>query len=162
MIPPGDRPVHPDWVCGTARRRRTRHGVRRHLEFGSADDGGPTDAGERKRSHRGGVHDRRLGPLSHLYHRNIDRPLFLKLTTAGIGGGVGGAYVLTELPEHIVKPAVTVYLFGMGVLILGRLIGRIAPETPRMPIVPLGISGGFLDAIRGGRCRGSATCRFSQ
>lgn len=35
--------------------------------------------------------------LSHLFHRNIDWPLFLRLLIPGVIGGVAGAYVLTSL-----------------------------------------------------------------
>jgi len=88
--------------------------------------------------------------LSHLWHRNIDRRLLLRLAAAGVAGGVAGAYLLTELlPEGIVRPLVTVYLFGMALLIFGRVLGRTS-KGPWLPVAPLGFGGGFFDAIGGG------------
>jgi uncharacterized protein len=86
---------------------------------------------------------------SHLYHRNVDKTLFLRLVVAGVVGGVIGAYVLTGLPEEIIKPFVTLYLIGMAGLIFLRVMGR---EYRRWqpPIPAVGASGGFLDAIGGG------------
>ncbi len=86
---------------------------------------------------------------SHLWHRNVDRVLFLKLVIAGIGGGIVGAYVLTGLPGNIVKPFVTLYLIAMAILIFLRVRGwsfhRVKPPTQ-----VVGVAGGFLDAIGGG------------
>lgn len=86
---------------------------------------------------------------SHLWHKNVDRALFLKLVFTGIAGGVVGAYVLTGLPEEIIKPFVAVYLAAMAVLIFARLNGwyleRFRPRT-----YAVGGAGGFLDAIGGG------------
>jgi uncharacterized membrane protein YfcA len=51
---------------------------------------------------------------SHVWNRNVDRELFLKLVFTGVAGGAVGAYVLTGLPEEIVKPFVTIYLSLMA------------------------------------------------
>lgn len=90
-----------------------------------------------------------ISGASHVWHRNVDRALFLRLTVAGVLGGITGAYVLTGLPVEIVKPAVTIYLAAMAVLIIARLAGRTLlrwhPPTPL-----LGLGGGFCDAVGGG------------
>lgn len=86
---------------------------------------------------------------SHLWHRNVDRTLFLKIAIAGVGGGVVGAYILTGLPVEIIKPFVTVYLIAMAVLIFLRVRGwsfhRVKPPVP-----VVGVFGAFFDAIGGG------------
>jgi uncharacterized membrane protein YfcA len=91
-----------------------------------------------------------LAGASHVWHRNVDWPMFRRLASAGILGGVLGAYVLTELPEKPVKIFVTLYLAGMTLLIVRRLVqGRVARKRV-IGIVPIGLGGGFLDAIGGG------------
>jgi uncharacterized membrane protein YfcA len=88
--------------------------------------------------------------LSHLWHGNVDRRLFIRLAVAGVLGGVFGAYVLVDLlPKELIRPLVTVYLLGMAVLIFDRVLRR-RPRTARIPVIPLGLAGGFLDAIGGG------------
>ena len=64
-------------------------------------------------------------------------------------GGAIGAYVLTGLPEEVVKPVVTVYLALMAVLILARAFARLK-EQWNLPIPLVGAGGAFLDAIGGG------------
>jgi hypothetical protein len=90
-----------------------------------------------------------ISGASHVWHRNVDRGLFLRLVFAGVLGGVTGAYILTGLPEEIIKPIVTVYLVVMAILIFARVAGwsmrRWRPPTP-----VVGAAGGFLDAVGGG------------
>lgn len=86
---------------------------------------------------------------SHVWHRNVDRALFVRLAVAGVAGGIVGAYVLTGLPEQIIKPIVTIYLIAMAVLILARVRGWYL-HNHRPPIPVMGTAGGFLDAIGGG------------
>ena len=64
-----------------------------------------------------------ISGVSHLWNRNVDWRLFRKVAITGVCGGTFGAYVLTGLPEAIVKPVVTVYLSVMSVLILARVAG---------------------------------------
>jgi uncharacterized protein len=86
---------------------------------------------------------------SHIYHRNVDRLLFLKIVVTGVLGGVAGAYILTGLPEASVKVFVAIYLTGMALLIISRVLGR-THRGLRPPPQVLGLGGGFLDAIGGG------------
>lgn len=88
--------------------------------------------------------------LSHLFHRNIDKRLFLRLLVPGVIGGVLGAYVLTSLDASAVKPFVLLYLAGIGFYILWRGIAYPPPEKQARYIAPLGLLGGFLDAVGGG------------
>jgi uncharacterized protein len=90
-----------------------------------------------------------ISGASHIWHRNVDRDLFLRLVIPGVIAGAIGAYVLTGLPEDIIKPIVTVYLIAMTVLIFARVMGRkFTSWQPPIPVV--GASGAFLDAIGGG------------
>lgn len=92
-----------------------------------------------------------ISGLSHFRFGNIDRGLFLRLLIAGVLGGVLGAYVLTLDKEgHIVKPIVSAYLLAMGGLILWKASRRGPEREVRRFLVPLGVAGGFLDAIGGG------------
>ncbi|HEY0599626.1 sulfite exporter TauE/SafE family protein [Brevundimonas sp.] len=88
---------------------------------------------------------------SHVWHRNVDWRLLLPLAVAGVIGGCLGAYVLTGIEGEVIKPFVIVYLALMGAYILWRAghdirIRRIASWVTG----PLGLVGGFLDAVGGG------------
>lgn len=88
--------------------------------------------------------------LSHAWHRNVDWRQFVRLSVAGVIGGVLGAYVLVDLlPKELVRPLVAAYLLGMAALIFERLLRRKA-RAAKIPAIPLGFAGGFLDAIGGG------------
>jgi uncharacterized membrane protein YfcA len=89
-----------------------------------------------------------ISGASHLWNKNVDRMLFFKLVITGVCGGVVGAYILTGLPEHIIKPIVTVYLAAMASLIFARILGWKKRWQPPAPVI--GAGGGFLDAIGGG------------
>jgi uncharacterized protein len=90
-----------------------------------------------------------ISGASHLWNRNVDRTLFFKLVITGVCGGVLGAYVLTGLPETVIKPVVTIYLSAMSILILARVLGwKFNRWKPPIPIV--GAGGGFLDSVGGG------------
>jgi hypothetical protein len=85
----------------------------------------------------------------HLRFGNVRRDIVLKLLIPGVVGGAAGAYILTELPTGIIKPVVAAYLFLMGCVIVFRAF-RPIKEAPATPIVPLGLIGGFFDAVGGG------------
>lgn len=88
--------------------------------------------------------------LSHLYHGNIDKRLFLRLLIPALVGGVTGAYLLTQLDGDVIKPFVLAYLIAIGLWLLIR--GLFYPPKIRKPTVvePLGLIGGFMDAMGGG------------
>lgn len=88
--------------------------------------------------------------LSHLFHGNIDKRLFLRLLLPGVVGGVLGAYVLTSLDAEVVKPLVMIYLASIGVYLLVRGIMYPPKIREARMIAPLGLVGGFLDAAGGG------------
>jgi uncharacterized membrane protein YfcA len=89
--------------------------------------------------------------ISHLYHRNINTKLFVTLSVAGVMGGVLGAYVLSNIDGRAIRPFVAAYLLIMGVFILMR-VARLSPmeDATASYAAPLGLVGGFLDAIGGG------------
>lgn len=90
-----------------------------------------------------------ISGASHIWHRNVNWALFRRLVIPGVIGGVVGAYVLTELPEEIVKPLVTLYLAAMAVMIFLRIAAKLRRRW-EIPIPILGSAGAFLDAIGGG------------
>jgi uncharacterized membrane protein YfcA len=90
--------------------------------------------------------------LAHLYHRNIHRRLFLTLGAAGVLGGVLGAYVLSNIDGRAIRPFIAAYLLVVGMLILLKA-ARLAPTSEDAKAdyaAPLGLVGGFLDAVGGG------------
>jgi uncharacterized protein len=89
-----------------------------------------------------------ISGASHLWNKNVDRKLFFELVITGVCGGVVGAYILTGLPEDIIKPAVTVYLVAMAGLIFARILGWKPRWQPPVPVI--GAGGGFFDAVGGG------------
>jgi uncharacterized membrane protein YfcA len=91
-----------------------------------------------------------LAGASHVWHQNVDWRLCRRLAAAGVLGGVVGAYVLTELPERTVKIFVTIYLLAMTGLIVWRIVRKRLERRQVPGEVPLGMAGGFLDAIGGG------------
>jgi uncharacterized membrane protein YfcA len=88
---------------------------------------------------------------SHVWHRNVDWRLLAPLATAGVIGGCLGAYVLTGIEGAVIKPFVIAYLAMMGLYILWRAGHDILiRHIPSWVTWPLGLVGGFLDAVGGG------------
>jgi uncharacterized protein len=90
--------------------------------------------------------------LSHLFHQNIDGRLLLALGAAGVLGGMLGAYVLSNIDGRAIRPFVSAYLLVMGLFILMKA-ARLGPAAEDAKIgyaAPLGLLGGFLDAVGGG------------
>lgn len=88
--------------------------------------------------------------LAHYRIGNVDRNLLVKLIVPGIIGGIVGAWFLSGVGEKLEVP-INLYLILMGIVILYRAIkGRtMGPESDNF-IYPLGLAGGFLDAVGGG------------
>lgn len=88
---------------------------------------------------------------SHALHRNVNWRFLLPLAATGMVGGVAGAYLLTSIDGDTVKPAIVVYLAFMGALIVYRAWrGRTPGVVARKWAAPLGLVGGFCDAVGGG------------
>src|SRR5262245_19466313 len=89
--------------------------------------------------------------IAHMVHRNVDFRVMARLAAAGIVGGMVGVYVLTGIEGAIVRPFVVVYLAALGAIILYRTMrARQSGQFPERYLTPLGIIGGFADAIGGG------------
>jgi len=88
--------------------------------------------------------------ISHFKFGNVDRTIFIKLLVPGVIGGVLGAYILTELPGGKMKPYISLYLLIMGLMILIKVFKKIQPKEVKSKLIPLGLVGGFFDAIGGG------------
>ncbi len=88
---------------------------------------------------------------SHAMHRNVNWKLFAPLAIGGCVGGALGAFVLTSVDGHVLRPYIAAYLAAMGLLILHRAWkGRSPRPFPARLSGPLGAVGGFLDAVGGG------------
>ena len=88
---------------------------------------------------------------SHIYHRNVDWRLVLRLGVAGVAGAVLGAWILSNVDATAVRPFIFGYLLIVGVYILFRAF-HIAPtrDAPSAWTAPVGFVAGFLDASGGG------------
>jgi len=88
---------------------------------------------------------------SHIYHRNVDWRLVLRVGIAGVVGAVLGAWVLSNVDTRWGRPFIATYLLIMGVVILMRAKRHVPPrDTPFRWAPPVGLVGGFLDASGGG------------
>lgn len=89
--------------------------------------------------------------VSHIYHRNVDWKLVLRLGVAGVIGAIIGAWLVSNVDGAMVKPFVAAYLFAIGLYVLYRaFVGAPQRTAPPAFAPPLGLVGGFLDASGGG------------
>jgi hypothetical protein len=88
---------------------------------------------------------------SHIYHRNVDWRLVLRLGVTGVLGAILGAWILSNVDVAAARRYVYIYLLVMGLYILLKS-ARIAParQTPAGWTPPLGFVAAFLDATGGG------------
>jgi uncharacterized membrane protein YfcA len=90
--------------------------------------------------------------ISHILHKNVEWKLFWTLGIAGMIGGVLGAFILSNIDGRAIRPFVSAYLLICGLVILMKAI-RLSPtneDAKSAYAAPLGLVGGFLDAIGGG------------
>jgi uncharacterized membrane protein YfcA len=88
---------------------------------------------------------------SHIYHRNIDWRLVVRLGVAGVIGAILGAWILSNIDAAVVRPFVAIYLAAMGGFILFRAWNVPVPrDAPTRWAPPIGFVAGFLDASGGG------------
>lgn len=89
--------------------------------------------------------------LAHVWHGNISRGLFRRLAAAGVAGGLAGTALVTAIDGNLLKPWVAAYLLAVGIWLVLRSRGLAPKLAARKKLtLPLGLSGGFLDAIGGG------------
>jgi uncharacterized protein len=89
--------------------------------------------------------------ISHALHGNVDWKLFARLAIPGVIGGVTGAYLLSHIDAGVARPFVMSYLSLIGLYLLFKAWGwtTIVHRQPKI-VEPLGLIGGFLDAVGGG------------
>ena len=87
--------------------------------------------------------------LSHWRLGNVNWQIIKRLAVFGVGGGIIGAYVLSNVDGSVIKPWVALYLLAMGIRILVKAFrpvnGVSKALRQRLPI--LGLFGGFMDAL---------------
>jgi uncharacterized protein len=89
--------------------------------------------------------------LAHWNSGNVSGYLVKRLVLPGMLGAALGAYILASVPGERIKPFVAAYLLAMGLVIVIKGLRRaVAHKEVRTHLIPLGLSGGFLDAIGGG------------
>jgi hypothetical protein len=81
--------------------------------------------------------------------------VLIRLAIPGAAGAFLGAVALSQLSADAARPIVSVFLAGLGVVILVRFGFRRSAAVRSRPIptralAPLGLVGGFLDAAGGG------------
>ena len=89
--------------------------------------------------------------LSHLYLKNVDKKLFIRLAIPGIIGAIIGAFLLSKvLNGNAIKPFIAGYLLILGILIIVKSIREPLFKDEIKNVSPLGFIGGLLDSIGGG------------
>ncbi|MFT2211569.1 sulfite exporter TauE/SafE family protein [Rhizobium giardinii] len=88
---------------------------------------------------------------SHIYHRNINWRLVLRLAPAGMIGGALGAYGASRIEGKMLEPYVSAYLALVGFYILFKAFRPLWLREVKDWVVPfVGFGGGALDAAGGG------------
>ena len=90
---------------------------------------------------------------SHAWFRNVDWRLFRRLAISGMVGGALGALVLSQVDGKAIQPFVAAYLTRHGIHHPDADV-RMMPVEDAEPdyAPPLGLIGGFLDAVDGSGC----------
>lgn len=90
--------------------------------------------------------------LAHWKLGNVDKRLIWRLAVPGMIGGALGAYLLTSLDGNALKPYISSYLLLVGLFIIYKAVHKTHSfvDDPPKNVAPLGLVGGFVDAIGGG------------
>jgi uncharacterized membrane protein YfcA len=89
--------------------------------------------------------------ISHWSFGNVDWRLVKKLGLSGMVGGAIGALLLSTIPENVLKPIVAIYLIAMAALIFRKVVvNQREIKEVHTHLYPLGLIGGFFDALGGG------------
>ena len=88
--------------------------------------------------------------LAHWRFGNIHFDLARRLVIPGVIGAAIGAYLLTQVNGDVIKPYIAIYLAIMGIVIIWKAFREVALRHVRSWLLPLGLAGGFMDAIGGG------------
>jgi uncharacterized membrane protein YfcA len=88
---------------------------------------------------------------SHVYHRNVDWRIVIRLGVAGVIGAAIGAWILSNVDAAVVRPFIAMYLGVMGIAILIKVWNVPTPrDAPARWLPPIGFIAGLLDASGGG------------
>jgi uncharacterized membrane protein YfcA len=93
---------------------------------------------------------------SHLWFKNVDRTAMLRLVVPGSIGAFIGAAFLSSVPGNVIKPFISSFLILLGLYILIRFLflnnspGKQPSAMTKTFLTPLGLVGGFFDAVGGG------------
>ena len=89
--------------------------------------------------------------LSHLYFKNVDKTLFIRLAIPGAIGATLGAFLLSRIfNADVVKPLIGAYLLVLGFIIMKKSFGAPKFKEEVRNVSPLGFIGGMLATIGGG------------
>ncbi|MDX2283800.1 MAG: sulfite exporter TauE/SafE family protein [Bacteroidia bacterium] len=89
--------------------------------------------------------------LSHLYLKNINKALFLRIVVTGVIGAMLGAYLISQVFDGgFIKPYISAYLLILGVVILVKAFRQQRNKASLRRVPVLGFFGGLMDAIGGG------------
>lgn len=95
--------------------------------------------------------------VSHIWFKNVDRSIILKLVVPGSISAFVGAAFLSSLPGDVIKPYVSLLLTLLGIYIVIRFLRKRTSTSAEPPakysksfLIPLGLVGGFFDAVGGG------------
>lgn len=106
--------------------------------------------------HAGEVVTTLVSGVSHWRFGNVDFGMTWRLAIPGAVGAFLGAIFLTSIPVHLARPAISMFLFLLGVVVLARFARRdrrrerVPSRGPSKLLAPLGFVAGFLDATGGG------------
>jgi uncharacterized protein len=92
---------------------------------------------------------------SHLWFGNVDRKILFKLAVPGGVSAFAGAAFLSGIPGDRIKPFISLFLMLMGIYIVCRYITVSSWKAKKTNLsntylIPLGLAGGFFDAVGGG------------
>lgn len=90
--------------------------------------------------------------LAHIKLRNVKKWLLWRLMIPGAIGGALGAYLLVEFNSTVIDVVIDIYLVVMGAIILSKAFKKVGKLKTRYGyyVIPLGLVGGFTDAMGGG------------
>jgi hypothetical protein len=86
---------------------------------------------------------------AHVVLRNVDWRMLAVLASAGALGGIAGSLLLARHAGPVLGVLVSVYLIGVGLVILRRAFEAGGGEVGRVRVGGVGLAGGFLEAMSG-------------
>lgn len=89
--------------------------------------------------------------LSHLYMKNVDKKLFIRLAIPGMIGAMLGAFLLSKIFDgNVIKPYIAAYLLILGIIILIKSFREPLFKDEIKRVELLGFIGALLDSLGGG------------